>query len=93
MVYVIIIWYLVINVVSFVIYGADKKKAERGQWRIPEATLLLTGALGGGVGSALAMKSFRHKTKKPIFLVLVPVLIILHCFIVAVLFSTVLKNF
>ena len=93
MVYVIIIWYLVINVVSFVIYGADKKKAERGQWRIPEATLLLTGALGGGVGSALAMKSFRHKTKKPIFLVLVPVLIILHCFIVAVLLSTVLKNF
>ena len=93
MVYVIIIWYLVINVVSFVMYGADKKKAERGQWRIPEATLLLTGALGGGVGSALAMKSFRHKTKKPKFLVFVPVFIILHCFIVAVLFSTVLKNF
>ena len=28
------------NVLTFLTYGIDKKKAEHGRWRIPEKTLL-----------------------------------------------------
>ena len=75
MVYVIIIWYLVINVVSFVIYGADKKKAERGQWRIPEAILLLLPIIGGSLGALLAMAIFHHKTSHRRFRIIIPLVL------------------
>ena len=38
---VIVIYLLVINVVTFIVYGIDKYKAKHDKWRIPEATLLL----------------------------------------------------
>ncbi len=45
----------------------DKLRAERGLWRIPEATLLGWAFLGGAVGGKLAQKLFRHKTRKQPF--------------------------
>lgn len=39
------------NLVVFAMYGADKSKAKRGKWRIPEKTLLLSAFLGGGIGA------------------------------------------
>lgn len=83
MIYLLLFWYVIINVLSFAVYGIDKKKAQKGMWRIPEATLLMTGLLGGGVGSAAGMKFFRHKTRKPKFLILVPCFIVLHLLIAA----------
>ena len=53
-----------LSLVSFVFYGADKSKAKRGAWRIPEATLLSLSFFGGAIGGYLAMKTFRHKTRK-----------------------------
>jgi uncharacterized membrane protein YsdA (DUF1294 family) len=38
---------LVINVITFVVYGIDKLKAKKHWWRISEATLLLLAAAGG----------------------------------------------
>ena len=36
-----LLYYLiVINVVTFLVYGIDKWKAKKGSWRISEATLL-----------------------------------------------------
>ena len=75
---IICVYYLVISIISFVMFGVDKKKAIKGEYRIPEATLLLTAALGGCVGSIIAMKFFHHKTRKPKFFILVPVFVILH---------------
>ena len=72
------IYVLIINVVSFAVYGIDKQKAASGEWRIPEFTLLLTGFIGGAVGSFAGMKFFRHKTKKLKFRILVPVFILLN---------------
>ena len=34
-------WLVVINLLTFVLFGQDKRKARRGAWRIPEATLML----------------------------------------------------
>ena len=61
-----------LNLASFALYGADKRRAVRGGRRIPERTLLLSAALFGGAGALAGMYVFRHKTKHVKFTVLVP---------------------
>jgi uncharacterized membrane protein YsdA (DUF1294 family) len=51
------------SIVSFILYGVDKRKAKREAWRIPEAVLLGWGFFGGACGALCGMKVFRHKTK------------------------------
>jgi uncharacterized membrane protein YsdA (DUF1294 family) len=63
---------LIINAFSFTLMLADKRKAKKKRWRIPEAVLMLTAAIGGSVGMLSAMHLFRHKTKHPKFTVGVP---------------------
>ena len=58
-----LIFLAVMSVVAFLLYGADKRKARNGRWRIRESTLLLTGFFGGAVGALLGMELFRHKTR------------------------------
>ena len=53
---------LLVNVVTFIIYGIDKYKAIKEKWRIPEATLLLMAVFGGSIGAWLGMRVFHHKT-------------------------------
>lgn len=68
--------YLVlINGIAFVLFGVDKRRARRQQWRIPEATLLGFAALGGSIGALLGMRLFHHKTRHPKFFVGVPVIL------------------
>ena len=58
-----LLYYLiVINIVTFLIYGIDKRKAKQGSWRISEATLLILAVIGGSIGALLGMKVWRHKT-------------------------------
>lgn len=58
---------LVLNVVTFFIYGLDKLKASEQQWRISEKTLLLLVAFGGVVGGWIGMRYWRHKSRKQSF--------------------------
>ena len=69
---------LAVNFVSFVLYGIDKRKAIRDQWRIPEKTLLLFALFGGSFGAFVGMQVFHHKTKHWKFVVGVPACMILH---------------
>jgi uncharacterized membrane protein YsdA (DUF1294 family) len=55
------------NLVSFAVMGWDKARAQRGERRIPERTLLTFAAAGGGLGAVLAQQTFRHKTRKQPF--------------------------
>ena len=57
------IYFIVVNIIGFVIMGIDKKRAIRGAWRISEASLFLTALAGGALGCTLGMYHFRHKTK------------------------------
>ena len=58
-----LLYYLiVINVVTFLVYGIDKWKAKQGSWRISEATLLILAVICGSIGALLGMKVWRHKT-------------------------------
>ena len=54
----------------------DKRKAQKGAWRIPEATLLTIAAIGGSMGALLGMYHFHHKTKHPKFTVGIPLILV-----------------
>ena len=69
---------LIINIFTFLLYGADKYKARRGEWRIKEAVLLGLAAIGGSPAAWIAMYMFHHKTKKPKFYIGVPVILVVH---------------
>ena len=52
-----------INLAAFAAFGADKRRARRGEWRVRERTLFLLALLGGSPGAICGMFAFRHKTK------------------------------
>lgn len=56
-------YFLFLNGLSLYAMYADKQKAAKGEWRIPEANLLFFCVMGGFIGVFLGMKYFRHKTK------------------------------
>lgn len=72
------IYLIGINVLTFLIYGADKWKARRDKWRIPEETLIWLALVGGSVGALLGMHLFRHKTKHKKFLIGIPVILLIQ---------------
>jgi uncharacterized membrane protein YsdA (DUF1294 family) len=73
-----------INLIAFLFYGIDKRKAQNGAWRISEATLLLFSFIGGGLGSLLGMNIFHHKTRHLKFRILVPLFLILYTAFLAI---------
>ena len=78
MVPVLLFYLLTINALGLLIMLADKRRAQKKLWRIPEATLITIAILGGSAGSLLGMRLFHHKTKKPKFYVGIPVILILQ---------------
>ncbi len=77
-----IAYFLIINITAFLTFYADKQKAIKHKWRIPEITLLLLAFAGGSFGAYASMKIYHHKTKHPKFYILVPIFIVLHLFII-----------
>ena len=75
---ILIVYLLIMNVIGFVLMGADKKKAKSGAWRIPEKTLFLPAILGGSIGAIAGMQVFRHKTKHWYFKYGMPAILILQ---------------
>ena len=71
----ILIYILVINIVTFAVYGIDKQRARKHKWRIPESVLILLAVLGGSIGALSGMIAFHHKTQKPKFVIGVPAIL------------------
>lgn len=71
-----IIYLVIINVMTFIVYGIDKRKAKQSKWRIRESTLLGMAAVGGSIGALLAMKILRHKTLHNQFKYGVPLILV-----------------
>ena len=78
-----ICYIVVINLVSFMMFGIDKYKARRGQWRISEATLLALAAIGGSIGAWMGMKVWHHKTLHSKFRYGVPIMLLAHIALMA----------
>lgn len=73
---VLLVYLAVINLIAFAVYGIDKRRAKKGQWRIPEKTLFLLPLLGGSLGALAGMRVFRHKTKHWYFVWGVPAILL-----------------
>lgn len=72
----IVIGYLtIINAIAFALMLADKARARKNLWRIPERTLFTAAILGGSVGSLIGMYLARHKTKHLKFVIGIPVIL------------------
>lgn len=76
LIYIVLIYLAVINIVTFFLYGIDKWKAKRTKWRVPESTLLWWAAFGGSIGALLGMKIWHHKTLHKKFKYGVPAILI-----------------
>jgi len=74
----ILIYLIVINLIAFLAMYIDKKRAKWGKWRIKESTLFLLVLLGGSIGGIAGMYTFRHKTKKPRFVIGFPAILIIE---------------
>lgn len=58
---------IAMNLSAFAAFGIDKARAERGDWRIKESTLLGLAFWGGTPGAYAGRALFRHKTRKQPF--------------------------
>ncbi len=82
------IWLVMINAVTFLIFGWDKFKAKYKEKheharRIPEKTLMALAAMGGSIGALLGMRVWHHKTLHKKFTVGIPVILTLQILISA----------
>lgn len=68
---------LLLNITTFLLFGIDKRKSLRQQWRIKESKLLFFAFLAP-VGALCGMKFFHHKTQKLKFSFFVPFFLLLH---------------
>ncbi len=75
------LYYILINLLLFLIMGTDKLCAIFHKWRIPEATLLILSLIGGGIGGFLAMFIFHHKIRKRYFMITFILSIAVHLII------------
>jgi uncharacterized membrane protein YsdA (DUF1294 family) len=66
-------WVVAWSLPAFAMYGIDKRQAANDGWRVPEAVLHALALVGGVVGAWAGRAVFRHKTQKPVFLVVLVV--------------------
>ena len=70
---------LAVNLAAFITFGADKRRARRNEWRVPERTLFLLALAGGSLGAVCGMCAFHHKTKHWYFRFGLPAILLAHC--------------
>ena len=75
---VVLVYLLIANIVGFSLMGIDKNRAKKNKWRISEAALFISAAVGGSIGSICGMQVFRHKTKHWYFVYGMPTILILQ---------------
>jgi len=72
------LYLLAVNVAAFLLMGADKGRARRGVWLVPERSLFLPVLLGGALGGVMGMQVFSHKTRHWYFRFGFPLLLIVQ---------------
>lgn len=79
-------YFALVNLMAFALMGIDKRKAIKGAFRIPEATLFIIAIIGGSIGSIVGMYTFRHKTRHFKFVYGMPAILIIQILLVILLF-------
>lgn len=76
-----------VNVAAFAVMAADKSRARKGAWRVPERTLFLLALFFGSIGIWAGMYVFRHKTKHLKFVIGIPAIFLVQlCAVLAFIF-------
>ncbi len=78
---------LAVNIASFFLYGMDKYRAKKKEWRISEVTLLMMAVIGGSIGAWAGMRLWHHKTMHKKFKYGIPIIIIMQVCLVVYLHS------
>ena len=81
----IVLYLVIINALGFILMLADKYKAKKSRWRIPERTLMSVAFFGGSIGCLLGMYTVRHKTQHPKFTIGIPIILALQLIAVSIL--------
>lgn len=80
----ILVYLIIINLISFIIFALDKLYAIKKKWRYKEVTLLGLCFCGGSLGGFLAMHLFKHKTKKKVFVISIPLMMIIQIMVIII---------
>lgn len=76
---------IIVNLLALILFGYDKQCAVTHRWRVPEKTLLVSAAVGGSLGAYIGMITFRHKTQKTLFQILIPILLTIQTIILLII--------
>lgn len=80
-------YFAAVNLLAFALMGIDKRKAVKGAFRIPEATLFIIAIIGGSIGSIAGMYTFRHKTRHFKFVYGMPAILVVQILLIILLFN------
>ena len=83
----IIIYLIIVNATAFFLMLADKHKARKNLWRIPEWVLFASAALGGSIGALGGMYLVRHKTKHLSFTAGIPLILAIQIILAVLILS------
>lgn len=83
----VLLYLFLVNAAGLLFMLADKHRARKKQWRIPEAALMGIAAMGGSIGALLGMYAFRHKTRHPKFYIGIPVLLVIQLCLAILLYQ------
>ena len=75
---VLLIYLVVVNILTIIVFGVDKMNAKANRPRVRIVTLLGLAFVGGSVGALIGMYGFHHKTKKDYFTVGVPLILLMQ---------------
>ena len=75
------LYFIIINIITFFVYGLDKYYAKTNKFRISEKILYTLSVMGGVVGAILGMKVFRHKTIKASFKIFNFIMLVIWCYL------------
>ena len=85
--YALVLYLALISLFTAVITAADKIKAKKGAFRVPESTLIILALLGGSVAEYAVMRLIRHKTLHKKFMLGLPLIIILQLIAIILVYS------
>ena len=72
------LYLIIINIITFALYGLDKWRAMTRQWRISEKKLIGLALIGGSIGAMIGMTVFHHKTRNWYFKLGIPGIFVLQ---------------
>ena len=75
---ILVIYLIIVNLIAFFLFGADKRRARNHSWRVSEHALFLVAVAGGSIGALAGMFWFHHKTKHWYFRVGLPLILLVQ---------------